>query len=110
MRMWMVDPRFMCRQHLLGEAVEMHMFYGSLLKGISMKGYLANNLFEPRSLKARHDLLAEEMAARGFNHKSPMPDIDLGHLPDVFVDAEASLRELLRRCPECKARYEALIN
>ena len=27
MRMWLVDPKFMCNQHLLGEHVEMHSFY-----------------------------------------------------------------------------------
>jgi hypothetical protein len=28
MRMWMVNPRIMCGNHLLGEHLETHMFYG----------------------------------------------------------------------------------
>ena len=30
MRQWMVDPRLLCRKHLLGEHVENHMFIGTL--------------------------------------------------------------------------------
>jgi hypothetical protein len=30
MRMWMVPPKVMCRKHLLGEHVEIHMLAGSL--------------------------------------------------------------------------------
>lgn len=44
MRMWMVPPRHMCRKHLLGEHVELHMFVGSIKNGVRVEGYLANNL------------------------------------------------------------------
>jgi hypothetical protein len=37
--MWMVDPRQMCRQHLLGEHNELHMFAGTMRKGIGLAGY-----------------------------------------------------------------------
>ena len=30
MRMWMVNPGFMCNKHLLGEHVECHMLVGHL--------------------------------------------------------------------------------
>lgn len=40
MRMWKVNPKNMCRQHLLGEHVECHMFVGAILKGISLSGYI----------------------------------------------------------------------
>ncbi len=30
MRMWMVDTKKLCRQHLLAEHSEMHMFAGAL--------------------------------------------------------------------------------
>ena len=44
MRMWMVDPKIMCRKHLLGEHVEHHMFVGTINKRISIVGYLRDNL------------------------------------------------------------------
>lgn len=113
MRMWMVDPKIMCRQHLLGEHVEHHMFIGTLNKGVAIKGYLADNLMEPASLQARHDELVVEMERRGYNHKSPLPP-SLAQLPkadfETKIDREASLAELLRRCPECAARHKEIQN
>jgi hypothetical protein len=109
--MWMVNPKIMCRQHLLGEHVEHHMFVGSINKETSMKGYLSDNLLEPASLFARHEALATEMESRGYDHRSPLPKVEIPfRLEDAFVkiDKSASLKELLRRCPECRARYEAL--
>ena len=104
MRMWMVDPRSMCDKHLLGEHVETHMFVGTIQKGIGVKGYLEGGLLEPRNLWTRHDLLAEEMKARGMKHRSPLPRCDITALPDVRVDTDRSLAELGRRCPDCRMR------
>lgn len=114
MRMWMVDPKMMCRKHLLGEHVEHHMFVGTINKGISVDGYLRDNLLEPLSLVSRHKELVAEMEARGYNHRSELPVVLLAGLTPaqcgVQIDREASLKELIRRCPECRARYEELKN
>lgn len=107
MRMWMVDPKIMCRQHLLGEHVECHMFAGTLAKGKSIQGYLDKGLVEVGSLSSRHDDLAKEMAWRGYSHNSPMPVI---HCPEMgSVDEICSLKDLLGRCPECMARFQAVM-
>lgn len=110
MRQWMVDPRIMCRKHLLGEHVEHHMFVGTINKRISIAGYLRDNLLELESLHDRHDELVAEMKARGYNHQSPLPTVMWWprELPQVKIDKESALKELLRRCPECTARYAAL--
>jgi len=109
MRMWMVPTRFMCRKHLLGEHVEHHMLVGSINKGLSMAGFVANNLLEPRSILTRHHELVQEMERRGYNHKSPLTSVDLSGLPAehalATVDSTASLLDLLSRCPDCNARY-----
>lgn len=106
MRMWMVDPRIMCRQHLLGEHVEHHMFVGTIQRGIGLSGYLENNLLEMESLAARHDALVAEMAARWYRHRSPLPLVQ----PPYYgkIDREAALAELIRRCPMCAARKAQL--
>lgn len=99
MRMWNVDTRKMCRQHLLGEHVEMHMFAGCIAKGINIEGYL-NGLVETGNLAKRHNELAKEMVRRGYKHNSPYPrtpKINAG-----FVDKCFNLLELGRRCRECK--------
>lgn len=113
MRMWMVDPKTMCRKHLLGEHVETHMCLAIMRRPASMMGYVRNNLVEPLSLQARHEALAAEMVVRGYNHKSPMPD-DLWDVviklpPQVKfagVDELAARADLHARCPECAALYE----
>ena len=107
MRMWMLDPKLMCRKHLLGEHVEMHMFAGSLLKGISMDGYVENKLIHAREMINRHDELVVEMKARGYNHNSPMQDVE--HLlfdHDVLPDIEWNLVDLAHRCPDCAKRIK----
>jgi hypothetical protein len=109
MRMWMVDPKIMCRRHLLGEHVELHMFVGTINKGYHVKGYLANNCLEPGAITRRHDALVNEMRRRGYNHASELPDLIPSLLSDeeksTCVDAEKSLGDLLDRCDECKNRY-----
>mgnify|MGYP003479523380 FL=1 len=110
MRMWMVPPAIMCRKHLLGEHAELHMFVGTINKGISVAGYLRDNLLEPMSLLARHMELSWEMATRGYKHKSELLSVNVERLTpaQLFtkINREASLGELIRRCPECRARYE----
>lgn len=108
MRQWLVDPRIMCRRHLLGEHVEHHMFVGTINKGISVDGYLRDNLLEPLALDHRHRELAKEMERRGYNHNSPLPDFKIALPIDDLckeIDKDSALKELLRRCPECQANY-----
>ncbi len=103
MRSWGVDPSLLCDKHLLGEHVEMHMFAGTLKKGISVAGYVDDGLIEVDKILTRHDELAEEMTLRGMNHKSPMPD-GLVLKPMGWIDNFANLKELCRRCEKCRAR------
>ena len=109
MRQWMVDPRIMCRKHLLGEHVEHHMFVATLNRRRNVFGFLDLNLLEPRSLAKRHRELVAEMKSRGYNHQSPLKKATITYLSredrNIKIDRAASLKELLRRCPECRRRY-----
>ena len=99
MRMWGVDPTKLCRKHLLGEHVEMHMFSGCLRRGLSVKGYVDQGLVEIHKVRERHDLLAAEMVRRGYRHVSPLLPFPIHQAGTV--DVEANERELKRRCDEC---------
>lgn len=112
MRMWMVDPKIMCRKHLNGSHVEIHMFLGAIKKGTSMKGFINNNLLEAKSLKSYHDEIVDEMIFRGYRHNTK---IDQDYFEECFnklsneyknhkINKESSLKELITRCPECKLR------
>jgi hypothetical protein len=99
MRMWGVEPGLLCRGHLLGEHLEMHMFAGAAAAGRSLKGYLLGGLVEVHNIGRRHRELAREMLARGYRHRSPLRLPRLRELGKV--DIGGNLAELRRRCPEC---------
>ena len=97
----MVPPRKMCRKHLLGEHVEIHMAVATLRLGRSIAGFLEKGLLELSSLRSRHDKLVAEMLRRGYRHNSP-----LGLVPrrkGGKIDRRANQRELTRRCPDGRA-------
>jgi hypothetical protein len=106
--MWMVNPRIMCRQHLLGEHVEIHMFSGTLNRKKSVKGYLEKGLLEIHNLYNRHEELVKEMKRRGYQHHSEVDEkwklVDKAGL----INEKKSLNELTNRCLKCKRRHLAL--
>ena len=102
MRMWKVRPKEMCLTHLLGEHVEMHMFVGTINKGISVKGYIEKNLVEIHHIKARHDKLAAELLRRGCKHKSPLPEFESWN--EGKVSTLRNRKALRDRCSRCKKR------
>lgn len=108
MRMWMTSPEIMCRQHLLGEHVELHMLSGTIKVGKSIKGYVKNGIIESSSIPVRHKQLVDEMKKRGMIHKSELPEINF--LNEGEVNREESLRELVSRCPRCRERFIELLN
>ena len=105
MRMWMVNPRIMCRQHLLGEHAEIHMFIGTISRGKSVKGYLEKGLLEVHNLYARHEELVEEMKRRGYHHRSDVEEKWRTAKKLGVIDRKKSLKELVKRCSRCKRRY-----
>jgi Pyrimidine dimer DNA glycosylase len=104
MRQWLVDPKLLCRKHLLGEHVESHMFLGTIKKGISVNGYVSTGLFDPAKLYSRHDELVTEMLRRGYGHYSDLEVIDISKCTTLkpCIDVEANLRDLFNRCSECR--------
>lgn len=106
MRMWLIEPKLMCKKHLLGEHGELHKFLHNWIKQHSITGRIAGNAMEPLSYKARHDALADEMLARGMNHKSPLEQPDFSYLPveqrEYKVNVRANELLIMERCKECK--------
>lgn len=100
MRMWMVNPRLMCRRHLLGEHVELHMLAASLRRGISLSGYIEKRLVELHNIGVRHARLVKELERRGYRHRSPLTG--LYSRREGRVDRRGNLRELAARCAQCR--------
>ncbi len=112
MRIWDVDPALLCRNHLLGEHRELHALWTILSEDrrgyrnhpetVRWEGKLA-------ALYDRHERLVAEMAARGFNHHSPLDPADAtgASVQAAFVDPPERQLELLaaKPCP-CLLRPE----
>lgn len=103
MRMWNVNPIFLCNRHLLGEHLEMHMFIGAIKKGTSIKGYIEKGLVEVHNIIKRHDILAYELLNRNMNHKSPIQRIELWE--EGLVNIEENEKDLFNRCKDCYNNY-----
>lgn len=117
MRMWMVDPQFMCRQHLLGEHREIHALIGSMRKGLRLDGFIQKGILEPKSAHTRHDDLVLEMERRGYRHDTPIDAFEFHELisrlyhpaNSVEVAREWSYNELMERCESCR-RQASLVS
>ena len=110
-RMWMCEPRILCRQHLLGEYKELFMIVGNLAKKRAISGYIKNNCIEPIFILSRYNQLVAEMLSRGYraNAQFTFSLSMLEYLPinekNYKIDSQQALSTLLSRCPECRRRY-----
>ena len=100
MRMWLVNPKFMCKQHLLGEHNELHKIVGCINKDRSLEGFYKNGMMDTTQIIKRHQDLVNEMTKRGYNHKSPLPSFT--DPIRGFVDSHRNFKELINRCLECE--------
>ena len=112
MRMWMLPPAGMCRKHLLGEHVELHMLLGSLRRSKNIEGFLTGGLVDPSQLFARHEELVGEMTRRGFKHSSPIDAqectaLAAGYSGRAIINTAANAHDLCKRCPDCAALMAA---
>lgn len=102
--MWNVDPKFLCRQHLLGEHKELHQLVDTVLRKKSIAGYIERNLIDPSTVYSRHMILSFELKRRGYKHESPMSEKVIKLMRPfgkIVVDIRANENELIKRCPEC---------
>jgi hypothetical protein len=102
MRIWDIDPKLLCNNHLLGEHRELHAVWNIITRG--RKGYS----YHPetgrwkgklRALFNVHQEIAREMAARGFRHRSPLDEtLATGaKVQDVLIDSLERQAEILKQ-------------
>lgn len=113
MRMWGINPKLLCRQHLLGEHNEIHKHRHNFVKQHSIAKRISPVVqIAPEQMKKRHDELVAEMIARGYNHNSPYEQPDLSYLkPEerfAEIDTNVSILDLAIRCPECGKKIKKL--
>jgi hypothetical protein len=100
MRIWDLNPGYLDRQRLLGEHRELHGIVSVLVNG--KKGYSRH----PETLrwkgygwalKVRHQLLATEMALRGYREQTPVNTrAKKDEWPEDYIDTPFAQLRLLR--------------
>ena len=101
MRIWDVDPRLLCAQHLLGEHRELHGLWNILtLDKVGYRNHPETQRWVGKlaALYERHERLVTEMDVRGYRHNSPL-DARLAtgaRVQDAFVDTPAEQHRILK--------------
>lgn len=77
MRIWDIDPSYLCRKHLLAEHRELHGLWNILTKHKGKGGYSKHPetlrwIGKTKALFLRHELLVKEIISRGYHHHSPL--------------------------------------
>lgn len=102
MRMWNINPRKLCKQHLLGEHFEIHGALGNLKHSGTWARYLTKKGFlEPQNFLKRHNQLVKEMKKRKMKHKTPLKIGDV-KLPKGKINTKKSIIDLKKRCKNCR--------
>lgn len=106
MRVWDVEPKLLCRQHLLGEHRELHGLWNILTKHKGKGGYGKHPetlrwVGRLKALYVRHEALVEEMLKRGYEHHSPLDEkLAVGKaVQDRFIDPIAVQKKILKEKP-----------
>jgi len=106
MRIWDIDPKHLCRNHLLGEHRELHAIWSIITnnkKGYSQHPETKRWQGKLKALYFRHEDLVKEMERRTYNHKTPLDKkIAKGKdRQDEFLQTVEEQKHILRRCSYC---------
>ncbi len=104
MRIWDIEPKYLCRKHLLGEHRELHGLWNILTKHDGVGGYSKH----PETLRwvgklnllyRRHQELVFEMIKRGYNHHSPLDEkLATGKKKQtIFINSIEEQKEILTK-------------
>ena len=106
MRMWGINPKLLCKKHLLGEHGEIHKHRHNFIKQYSISKRITPVVqIAPEQMETRHNELAAEMVRRGYNHNSPYEQPNLSYLKPneryAEIDTNVSILDLALRCVDC---------
>lgn len=108
MRIWDINPKKLCNQHLFGEHRELHAIWSILTN--DKKGYRHHPetkrwVGKNKALFVRHEQLLKEINRRGYNHNSPLNKSQAyGKIKqDEFVNTKVEQKIILKHkncdCP-----------
>ncbi|MEI6650795.1 MAG: pyrimidine dimer DNA glycosylase/endonuclease V [Candidatus Moraniibacteriota bacterium] len=109
MRIWDVEPKYLCRKHLLAEHRELHGLWNILTIHGGTGGYSRHPetlrwVGKTKALYVRHEELVSEFERRGYHHHTPLDEnLATGNgIQDVFINTpEEQAKMLLAKPCEC---------
>jgi hypothetical protein len=106
LRIWDIEPRKLCRSHLLGEHRELHAIWTIIIenkKGYSLHPETIRWKGKLKALYIRHEKLVKEMKQRGYNHLSPLNKkfAQGKSKQNTFIDLPKQQIQILRK-KECQ--------
>lgn len=106
MRIWDINPKYLCRKHLLAEHRELHGLWNVLTKHNGQGGYSKHPetlrwIGKQKALYLRHETLVEEFSHRGYNHLTPLEKkLAIGlESQDVFINTPSEQEIILKNKP-----------
>ncbi|MDD2757822.1 MAG: pyrimidine dimer DNA glycosylase/endonuclease V [Patescibacteria group bacterium] len=104
MRVWDIPPKYLCREHLLGEHREVHAIWAILTehkKGYSRHPETLRWRGKLRALYLRHEILVKEMTRRDYRHNSPLKKrLAKGRAVQTdYLHTPREQKEILRKKP-----------
>ena len=106
MRVWDIEPKYLCRKHLLAEHRELHGLWNILTKHGGVGGYSRHPetlrwVGKEKALFLRHGALVEEFTRRGYEHHTPLDEtLAVGSgIQDVFIDTPEQQKIILKNKP-----------
>jgi hypothetical protein len=102
-RIWDIEPEYLCRKHLLAEHRELHGLWNILTIHAGKGGYSRHPetlrwVGKLKALYNRHENLVEEFLSRGYQHRSPLDKVFAKGkgFQDVFINTLPEQKKLLR--------------
>ena len=103
MRIWDIEPKYLCRKHLLAEHRELHGLWNILTIHAGKGGYSRHPetlrwIGKTLALYNRHELLVKEFSRRGYKHHSPLlKEYATGkNYQDFYINTISEQKELLK--------------
>ena len=110
MRIWDIEPKLLCRKHLLSEHRELHGLWNIITKHKGVGGYSRHPetlrwVGKEKALYLRHEKLVKEFLVRGYKHHTPLDKkLAVGSgKQNIFINSIEEQKILLtnKNC-ECK--------
>lgn len=104
MRVWDIQPKYLCRKHFLAEHRELHGLWNILTKHHCQGGYSHHPetlrwVGKTKALFLRHERLVQEFMRRGYRHHSPLDKKSAvgASKQKIFINTIKEQKEILRK-------------